>query len=62
MISPVEEALFSAMDAEDVVVLAIDKAGQITMHTTIDYPPDILWTLENAKKTTLYMSQPRGDA
>lgn len=56
-ISPVEECLFAAMDAEDVLVLSIDKEGEITLHTTMKYGPDILWTLEHARHTTLLMAQ-----
>ena len=52
----VEEALYSASGADQVVVLALDDEGRLSIHTTLDYGPDILWAIQLAQKL-LFESQ-----
>lgn len=49
----VEEALEAASGADQVLVLALDDEGRLSIHTTIEYVPDMLWTFELARKLLL---------
>lgn len=37
------------------MVLAVDQNGEISFHSTVTYPPDCLWLLEQARSVLLDM-------
>lgn len=51
--SPVEQVLADAQAADEVVCVTISKDGDIEVLTSIEYMPDVLWTLELARAQVL---------
>jgi hypothetical protein len=50
--SAVDQVLSDAHGADDVIVICVHD-GEISVVSSITYPPDILWSLEMAKANCL---------
>lgn len=57
----VSEALACAEGADEVLVIALNADTGVEMHTSITYPPDMLWLLEIAKDQIKEMSNNTND-
>lgn len=45
----VESVAADIQQYDSVIAICMDKEGSITVHSTITYPPDLLWAIEQAK-------------
>ena len=45
----VESVCADIQQYDSVIAICMDKEGAITVHSTITYPPDLLWAIEQAK-------------
>lgn len=57
----VSDALASAEGAEEVLVICLKGESGVEMHTTMSYPPDMLWLLEIAKEQVMEMANHTND-
>lgn len=61
-ITAVESALIAATDYDEVVVLGLNyEDGLIRIHTSMDYQPDVYFTLANAARLMLEQGGPLND-
>lgn len=61
-ISAVESALLAASEYDEVVVIGINyDDGVLRLHTSMDYQPDIFFTLATAQKLMLEQGGPLND-
>lgn len=49
-ISAIESVCAQAQDYYNVLAICIKEDGGIVCHSSIQYPPDILWAIEQAKR------------
>ena len=48
-ISAVESVAADILEYDNVIAICMDSDGNVLVHSTIHYPPDILWAVEQAK-------------
>lgn len=48
-VSAIESVSHDILGYSNVIAICMDKDGNVTVHSTIHYPPDILWAMEQAK-------------
>ena len=48
-VSAVESVASEILSYANVIAVCMDQDGNVVVHSTIHYPPDILWAMEAAK-------------
>jgi len=48
-LTSVESVCASIQAYDNVIAICMDKESNITVHSTMTYPPDLLWAIEQAK-------------
>jgi hypothetical protein len=49
-LSAVESVCASAQEAHNVIAICMDADGNVVVHSSIHYPPDLMWAIETAKQ------------
>lgn len=48
-LTPVESVAADIQEYKNVIAICMDADSNITVHSTMHYPPDLLWAIEQAK-------------